>query len=107
MESSIFNKMINLYKVDNYDWMGFEITDNNPLSLYNINSGSDMSDYALLTKNGIEMIDTIKNIDRDLYDEWAFLFSSINYTEYGVLRCHSEVIYELRSESEHKLLLKI
>ena len=76
-------KMIEIYKPKEFDWMSYKITRNNFLTFHHIIEESRggltvIENGALITKNGHQLLNKIRLIDKELYDDWNQLFILIN-----------------------------
>ena len=104
LEQDVLNKMIKIYKPDGYDWMGTPITKTNPLTYHHIikrNEGdTTISNGALLTKSSHRKLNMLETRDKDLYDEWQWLFYAINYSFTKPLPPYVEMMEELKYYQE-------
>ena len=107
LEQDVLNKMIKIYKPDGYDWMGTPITKTNPLTYHHIikrNEGeTSISNGALLTKSSHRKLNMLESRDKDLYDEWQWLFYAINYSFTKPLPPYVEMMEELKTETNDVL----
>lgn len=76
-------KMIEIYKPVDFDWMGYKITRNNPLTFHHIVEESKgglavIENGALITKSGHQLLNKIYRVDREVYNDWNLLFKLIN-----------------------------
>lgn len=103
MEQEVLNKMIKIYKPDGFDWMGTPITKTNPLTYHHIIKRKDgetsISNGALLTKSSHRKLNILENCDKDLYDEWQWLFYAINYSLTKPLPAYVEMMEELKEQT--------
>lgn len=108
LDNLLLEKMIVMYSPKGYDWMGKEISEENPLSIYYINEdkGKKLTNAALVSLKGKRELTKLRYKFRYLYDEWLWLFRSINDTEYGPLRAHNEMISELSEQTHQELNAK-
>ncbi len=118
LEQEVLNKMIKIYTPDGYDWMGTPITRTNPLTYHHIikrNEGdTTVSNGALLTKSSHRKLNMLETRDKDLYDEWQWLFYAINCSFTKPLPAYVEMMEELKEETnavlygkhDKKLILK-
>lgn len=79
----ILQEMIEIYKPDSMDWMQYNITKKNILTLYHIRKiceGGLTTTYnvALLTKSAHRVLNKVESIDKELYEAWNELFRLIN-----------------------------
>ncbi len=75
--------MIEIYKPETRDWMQFQITKKNILTLHHIRKVCDggistIDNGAILTKRAHRALNIVEAIDDVLYDEWNALFLLIN-----------------------------
>ena len=76
-------EMLEIYKPEDYDWMSYQITRNNVLTLHHIlemcNGGlTTLDNLALVSKKGHRVLNIIHTRDLGLYIEWNDLFRYIN-----------------------------
>jgi len=76
-------QMIEIYKPEVADWMQFQITKNNILTLHHIKKSCEgglatIDNGAILTKKGHRALNIVEALDSVLYDEWNVLFTLIN-----------------------------
>lgn len=76
-------KMQNIYGETNVDWMGYEITEENPLTYHHIKKRNDggltnIRNGALLSKEAHNKLNIIEYICPELYEEYEFWFELIN-----------------------------
>lgn len=76
-------KMQYIYGTSNIDWMGYEITENNPLTFHHIqkriNGGKTcIRNGALLSVDAHNKLNIIEYICPKLYEEYEFWFELIN-----------------------------
>jgi len=100
----VLEQMIQKYEPNGYDWMGTPITNSNKLTFHHIVKEKDggevtMSNGALLTKSSHRLLHMLESRDKDLYEEWQWLFYAINVSEVHPLRAYQEMIYELREQT--------
>lgn len=104
LEQELLQKLINIYKPNGYDWMGTPITKNNQLTYHHIekNNGNNttLENGALLTKSSHRKLNILETKDVDLYDEWNWLFYAINYSETHPSYALSEMMYELKEQTD-------
>lgn len=79
----ILLQMLEIYKPEITDWMQYEITKRNILTLHHITKAceggvSSISNGAILTKKAHRILNMVESIDYALYDEWNTLFMLIN-----------------------------
>lgn len=104
------------------DWMGYPITDFNKPSYHHISKASDLKknnhssvatfdNGAYLGKTSHEILHRIEQVDKDLYDEWNYLFTVINrmrvYPIDDVLRminCLKDATEELMYEKNKRIM---
>lgn len=77
------DEMVCLYKTFSKDWMGFNITSNNPLTLHHIKKREyggedDIDNLALLTEKAHRLLHKIENDNPEIYCTWSAIFRTIN-----------------------------
>ena len=104
LEQEMLKRLIDIYKPDGYDWMGVPITKNNPLTYHHIekNNGKNttLENGALLTKRAHRLLNILQSKNKDLYDEWNWLFYAINYYGTHPSIALKEMMYELKDQTE-------
>lgn len=75
--------MIEIYKPEIMDWMQYQITKKNILTLHHIKKACEggiasIDNGAIVTKKAHRILNKIEAIDSVLYDEWNILFRLIN-----------------------------
>ena len=76
-------EMVEIYKPENMDWMQFQITKKNILTLHHIKKVCEgglatIDNGAILTKKAHRALNIVEAIDYILYDEWNKLFMLMN-----------------------------
>ena len=76
-------EMIKIYKPDKFDWMSYQITKNNILTLHHIleqvkGGETNIENLALVTKKAHRILNILSFRDIILYKEWNDLFRYIN-----------------------------
>ena len=89
-EQIVLQRMIEIYKPGDIDWMGTKIKKNNPLTFHHI-----VKSHQVLNK--------LQARNRDLYDKWQWLFIEINCSNSSPNTAHLEEIKELRKETKEFL----
>lgn len=79
----ILLQMLEIYKPEITDWMQYQITKRNILTLHHIRKScegglSTIDNGAILTKKEHRILNMVEAIDEVLYDEWNELFILIN-----------------------------
>lgn len=95
--------MISIYNPEKIDWMSYQVTKKNGLTLHHIdkvcNGGITRIDNgAILTKRAHRIINIIESKDYDLYIDWNLLFYVINRS--NIPPCE-EYISEMRLLKKH------
>ena len=58
------------------DWMGYEITEDNPISFIEIMGEDQQTEgVALLTKDSCKILQKVRSEEEDLYENWLASFS--------------------------------
>ena len=78
----LLNELITMYKPNNYDWLHYQITKKNKLTLHHIKKQCDggglfVDNSALLTKKSHRNLHICENKDIILYDEINDFFEEI------------------------------
>ena len=102
MNKEILDKMIEVYKPNGFDWMGTPITKDNQINVYQVCDG-ELSCVALLTKNSVRKLQMIRSKNKDLFDEWNWLFYAIYVSSASPLTAYTEMQQELRSQTNEVL----
>ncbi len=105
MNNEILDKMIEVYKPNGFDWMGTPITKNNPVNVYRVCDG-ECSCIALLTKNSLRKLQMVRAKDKDLFNEWNWLFYAIYVSSASPLTSYTEMQQELRNQTNEKIYKK-
>lgn len=76
-------QMIEIYQPDSMDWMQYQITKSNILTLHHIRKVCEsgmtiIKNGSILTKKAHRILNIVEGIDCYLYDEWNCLFELIN-----------------------------
>ena len=76
-------QMIEIYRPDVTDWMQYQITRRNILTLHHIRKACEggftcVDNGAILTRKAHQVLNMVEAIDGVLYDEWNDLFALIN-----------------------------
>ena len=92
---SILVDMIEMYKIKDYDWMGFKIDNISDLTFHHIIKAENGGDYslengAILTKKAHDFLHCIEGKNHLIYDEINILFKIIN-TKKGI-DCEDELM---------------
>jgi len=107
LEQELLSKLIIIYKPNGYDWMGTPITKDNPLTYHHIEKRNDnnttLQNGALLTKSSHRKLHMLESRDIDLYNEWNWLFYAINYSETHPSYALSEMMYELKEQTDNEI----
>ena len=79
----ILSKMFKIYGNPSIDWMGFRVTENNPITFHHIieerNGGKgNIHNGALLTNYAHQELHKLEISDKELYDEYQYWFKVIN-----------------------------
>lgn len=79
----ILQERIEIYKPDLKDWMQYNITKKNILTLHHIRKVCEqgltrVDNAALLTKSAHRILNMVESIDMVLYEDWNELFRLIN-----------------------------
>ena len=79
----ILLQMIEIYQPDTMDWMQYQITKSNILTLHHIKKACEsgiasIENGAILTKKAHMILNIVEGIDYYLYEEWNCLFEFIN-----------------------------
>ena len=102
MNKEVFDKMIETYKPNGYDWMGIPVTKNNTLGAYHVCDG-EISCVALLSKSGIRKLHMIRTRNVDLYNEWVWLFYAINVSMESPSLPYIEMQQDLREQTNNEI----
>ena len=109
-EREVIKQMVEIYKPNGYDWMGAPITKNNPLTYHHIvkrkEGETSIENGALLTKSSHRKLNILESLDKDLYDEWQWLFYAINESGYHPVRAYVEMMNELKEETNNEIYKK-
>ena len=104
LEQEMLSKLVTIYNPNGYDWMGTPITKNNPLTYHHIvkrdEGNTTLENGALLTKSSHRKLNMLESKDIDLYNEWNWLFYAINYSETHPSYALSEMMYELKDQTD-------
>ncbi len=97
----ILNEMFKIYGKPSVDWMGFEVTNNNPITFHHIkeerSGGKETVDNgALLTKSSHSKLHKIEKSNLELYTEYKYWFRIINDMRCAPTEEVMEVIYSLK-----------
>ena len=76
-------EMLEIYQPGLWDWMQYQITNKNTLTLHHIRKQSDnglviLSNGALLTKKAHQILNKLEDLYYSLYIDWNDLFFLIN-----------------------------
>lgn len=79
----VLKEMVEMYKPDGVDWMGFQLARHNPYTFHHIkekcNRGRyDIENGAILTKNAHRLLNILKKDYPDAYNDYQVLFKRIN-----------------------------
>ncbi len=79
----VLEKMFKIYGEPSIDWMGFKVTDNNPITFHHIveerNGGkTNIRNGALLTNYAHQELHKLEISDKELYEEYRYWFKIIN-----------------------------
>lgn len=81
-EQRVIKEMIEIYKPDDYDWMGSKISKKNVLTFHHIvkrKTGRTIRENsALLTQKSHERLNKLEAHNQDLFERWQWLFVRIN-----------------------------
>lgn len=102
MNKEIYDKMIEVYKPNGYDWMGTPITKDNQVNVYQTCDG-ELSCIALLTKNSVRKLQMIRSKNRDLFNEWNWLFYAIYVSSASPSNALVEMQQELRNQTNEEI----
>lgn len=106
-EQKVLQRMIEIYKPSDIDWMGTKIKKNNPLTFHHIvkrkKGDTVVSNGALLTRKSHQVLNKLQARNRDLYDKWQWLFIEINCSNSSPNTAHIEGMMELRKETKEFL----
>lgn len=102
MNKEVFDRMIEIYKPNGYDWMGTPITKNNQLYVQQVCDG-ELSCAALLTKNSLRKLQIIRTKNVDLYNEWVWLFYAINLSMASPSLPYIEMQQDLREQTNNEI----
>lgn len=106
-EQIILQRMIEIYKPGDIDWMGTKIKKNNPLTYHHIvkrkKGDTIVSNGALLTRKSHQVLNKLQARNTDLYDKWQWLFIEINCSNSSPNTAHIEEMKELRKETKEFL----
>ena len=80
---SILTEMINIYKPNGIDWMGYKMTKNNPYTFHHIQESRNRGNYdinngAILTKDAHEYLNYLDSFCPEAYEEYQKIFRFIN-----------------------------
>ena len=93
-EQIVLQRMIEIYKPGDIDWMGTKIKKNNPLTFHYIvkrkKGDTIVSNGALLTRKSHQVLNKLQARNRDLYDKWQWLFIEINCSNSSPNTAHLE-----------------
>ena len=110
LEQEMIQKMVDIYKPNGIDWMGTPITKSNPLTYHHIverkNGETSVENGALLTKSSHRKLNILKSLDKDLYDEWQWLFYAINLSCTKPSYAYYEMMYELKEQTNEEIYNK-
>lgn len=107
-EHEVLEMMISIYKPEGYDWMGYKLQKDNPLTYHHIvekHNGGVVSiiNGALLTKRAHQKLNKIKRKDPWTYDMWQVLFIEINRSQMPPTEEHKGRMLELKMQSNRAL----
>jgi len=93
--------MIRTYKTYYYDWMGFPIRSNNPLTFHHIiekvNGGEEeWENGALITVKGHWLLNRAQEYNPQLYEEYNYWFQTINESKCPIGEEIKEIMKALR-----------
>ena len=107
LEQETIKKMIDIYTPNGFDWMGSPITKKNPLTYHHIvkrkDSETTVENGALLTKSSHRKLNMLESRNKDLFDEWQWLFYAINYSETHPSFAYTEMMNELKEQTNEEL----
>ena len=98
----VLYEMFKIYGEPKIDWMGFEVTKNNPITYHHIreerSGGKETVDNgALLTKNSHAKLHKIEKSHHELYAEYQYWFKIINDMKCPPTEEVMMVIYSLKN----------
>lgn len=75
--------MIEIYSLQHYDWMGYPITKDNPITFHHIKKAADKGELtiengAIITRKGHTNLHKIERTNPSLYEEYNYMFKIIN-----------------------------
>ena len=81
--NDVLKRMIEIYRPDGIDWMGFSTSRYNPYTFHHIkekcNRGKcDINNGAILTKNAHRLLNILQRDYHDAYEDYQNLFRRIN-----------------------------
>ena len=76
-------RMLNIFKPDGVDWMGYKVSSDNPYTFHHIKEQRfggtwDVTNGAILTKNAHEYLNYLEHFCPEAYDEYQAIFRYIN-----------------------------
>lgn len=91
-------QMVNIYKPNGIDWMGFEVSENNPYTFHHIKEKHkggkrEISNGAILTKKSHALLNTLCVYYPDAYNDYQELFKRINSSRAPISDEFIEEIY--------------
>ncbi len=75
--------MIKIYSLQCYDWMGYPITRDNPITFHHIQKAADNGELtiengAIITRFAHTMLHKLEKVNPSLYEEYNYMFKIIN-----------------------------
>lgn len=102
-EQRVIKEMIEIYKPDEYDWMGSRISKKNVLTFHHIVKRKEgltiKENGALLTQKSHQRLNKLEAHNKELFERWQWLFVLINTSNMPPNEDMIAQIQELKEET--------
>ena len=102
-EQRVIKEMIEIYKLDEYDWMGSRISKKNVLTFHHIVKRKEgltiKENGALLTQKSHQRLNKLEAHNKELFERWQWLFVLINTSNMPPNEDMIAQIQELKEET--------
>lgn len=102
-EQRVIKEMIEIYKPDEYDWMGSRISKKNVLTFHHIVKRKEgltiKENGALLTQKSHQRLNKLEAHNKELFERWQWLFVLINTSNMPPNEDMVAQIQELKEET--------